>query len=33
MYRGFQSENLKGREHPEDLDVEGGIISEWILEK
>jgi hypothetical protein len=27
------SENLKGREHAEDLDVDGRIILQWILEK
>jgi hypothetical protein len=27
----FSSENLKGRDHSEDLDVNGNIILEWIL--
>jgi len=27
------SENLKGRDHSEDLCVDGRIILEWILEK
>jgi len=26
-------ENLKGRDHSEDLGVDGRIISEWILGK
>jgi hypothetical protein len=26
-------ENLKGREHSEEVDVDGGIILEWIKEK
>jgi hypothetical protein len=29
----FWSENLKGRDHSEDLGVGGKIILEWILEK
>jgi hypothetical protein len=29
----FQSENLKGRDHLEDLGVYGKIILEWILGK
>jgi hypothetical protein len=29
----FRSENLKGREHDEYLDIAGRIIKEWILEK
>jgi hypothetical protein len=27
------SENLKGRYHSEDLDVDGRVLSEWFLEK
>jgi hypothetical protein len=27
----FWPENLKGRDHPEDLDVDVKIILEWIL--
>jgi hypothetical protein len=26
-----QSENLKGRDHPEDLGVDGRIKLEWII--
>jgi hypothetical protein len=26
-------ENLKGRDHSKDMDVDGGIILEWILRK
>jgi hypothetical protein len=29
----FWSDNLKGRDHLEDLGVDGRIILEWILEK
>jgi hypothetical protein len=29
----FSSENPKGRDHSEDLDVDGKIILEWILGK
>jgi hypothetical protein len=29
----FSSENLKGRDHLEDLDVDRRIISEWVLRK
>jgi hypothetical protein len=29
----FWLENLKGRDHSEDLDVDGMIILEWILGK
>jgi hypothetical protein len=29
----FWSENLKGRDYLEDLDVDGMVISEWILGK
>jgi hypothetical protein len=29
----FSSENLKGRDHSEDLDLDGRITLEWILEK
>jgi hypothetical protein len=29
----FWSENLKGRDHSEDLGVDREIILEWILEK
>jgi hypothetical protein len=29
----FRSENLKGKDHSEDLDIDGKIISEWILGK
>jgi hypothetical protein len=32
-YKFFWSENLKGRDHSEDLDVDGTIILEWILRK
>jgi hypothetical protein len=31
--RNAQSENLKGINYPEDLDVKGGIILKWILDK
>jgi hypothetical protein len=33
MRTKFWSENVKGRDHSEDLDVDGKIIFEWILEK
>jgi hypothetical protein len=28
----FLSENLKGRDHSEDMDVDGTIILQWILD-
>jgi hypothetical protein len=31
MHTKFLSENLKGRDHSEDLGVDGKIILEWIL--
>jgi hypothetical protein len=31
MYRGLKSENKKGRDHLEDVGVNGGIIWKWIL--
>jgi hypothetical protein len=33
MYAEFVFENLKGREHLEDLHVDVKIIFKWILEK
>jgi hypothetical protein len=33
IYKLHWSENLKGRDHLEDLGIDGRIISEWILEK
>jgi len=33
MHTKFWSENLKGRDHSENLGVDGRIISEWILRK
>jgi hypothetical protein len=30
-YRIFWLGNLKGRDHPEDLGVDGKIILDWIL--
>jgi hypothetical protein len=33
MYAQFLAENLKGRDHAENLDVDGRIILEWIFEK
>jgi hypothetical protein len=33
MYAVFWLENLKGRDHSEDLGVDGKIILEWILGK
>jgi hypothetical protein len=33
MYKRFWSENLKGTDHSEDLDVDGKIILKWILGK
>jgi len=33
MYTKFLSQNLKGREHSEDLGVDGEIILEYILGK
>jgi len=31
MHKIFWLENLKGRDHSDDLGVNGGIILEWIL--
>jgi hypothetical protein len=31
MHKEFWSENLKGRDRPKDLGVDGKIILEWIL--
>jgi len=31
--RNAYRKNLKGRDHFEDLDVDGSLILEWILEK
>jgi hypothetical protein len=31
MYTKFWSENLKGKDHSEDLNVDARITSEWIL--
>jgi len=33
MHTKFWPENLKGRDHAEDLDVNGKIILKWILGK
>jgi hypothetical protein len=33
MHTKLRSENLKGRDHEEDLGVDGRLILEWILEK
>jgi len=33
IHTKFWSDNLKGREHWEDLGVDGKIILEWIFEK
>jgi hypothetical protein len=33
MHVRFWSENLKGRDHSKDLDVDGKIILEYILRK
>jgi hypothetical protein len=33
MFTKFWSENLNGRDHLEDLAVDGKIILEWILKK
>jgi hypothetical protein len=33
MHSKFKSENLKGRNHLEDLDIDGKITFQWILEK
>jgi hypothetical protein len=33
MHTKFWSENLKGRDHSDDLSVDGRIILEWILNK
>jgi hypothetical protein len=33
MHKKFWSENLKGRDHAEDLDVDRRIILECILKK
>jgi hypothetical protein len=31
MHKTFLSENLKGRDHSEDLGIDEKIILEWIL--
>jgi hypothetical protein len=31
MHKSFQSGKLKGRDHLEDLDVDGRIILKWVL--
>jgi len=31
MHTKFLSENLKGREHTEDLGIDGKIILEWTI--
>jgi len=31
MHKKFLSENLKGRDHSEDLGIDEKIILEWIL--
>jgi hypothetical protein len=31
MHTAFQLENLNGRDHFEDLGIDGRIILEWIL--
>jgi hypothetical protein len=33
MYEKLWSENLKGRDHSEDLRVDERIMLEWMLEK
>jgi hypothetical protein len=33
MHTKFWSENLKGRDHSEGVDVDGKIILEWIVGK
>jgi hypothetical protein len=33
MHKSFSQENLKRRYYLEDLDADGRIILEWILEK
>jgi len=33
MHTKFLSENLKGRDHSEDLGVDRRIILDWILQK
>jgi hypothetical protein len=33
MHTKFLSENLKGRDHVEDLGIHGNIILEWVLGK
>jgi len=33
MHTVFWLENLKGRDHSEDLGVDGRVILEWISEK
>jgi hypothetical protein len=33
MCKKFWLQDLKGRDHSEDLDIDGKIILEWILEK
>jgi hypothetical protein len=33
MYKIFWFEGMKGRDHLEDLGVDGRLILDWILEK
>jgi hypothetical protein len=33
MHTKFRSENVNGRDHTEDLGVDGKVIIEWILEE
>jgi hypothetical protein len=33
MHTQFLSENLKGRDHLENIDVDGRVILKWILKK
>jgi len=33
LYTKFRSENLKGRDHTEDIGLDGKIMLQWVLGK